>query len=58
MLNIGRSYSTLSSSAIVPVKIYMNADLDKLKALKDNKGKSGVYVESIYSIEKVILEVV
>ena len=29
MLNIGRSYSTLSSSAIVPEKIYMNADLDK-----------------------------
>jgi hypothetical protein len=59
MLNIGRSYSTLSSSAIVPEKIYMNADLDKLKHLKkDNKGKSGVYVESIYSIEKVILEVV
>lgn len=43
MLNIERSYSTLSSSVVVPVKIYSNADLDKSQMLKDNKGKSGVY---------------
>jgi group I intron endonuclease len=39
----GRSYSTLSPSGVVPVKIYSNADLYKSQILKENKGKSGVY---------------
>ena len=30
-------------SVVVPVKIYANADIEKLKILKENKGKSGVY---------------
>lgn len=28
---------------IVPIKIYKNADLDKPKIIKENKGKSGIY---------------
>ena len=27
----------------VPVASYLNADTDKLKIIKDNKGKSGIY---------------
>lgn len=42
-----RSYSTQVSSidtpAILPVKIYENADQDKAKIYAENKGKSGVY---------------
>lgn len=34
-------YST--NSSVVPVKIYRNADLDKLRIIKENKGKGGVY---------------
>ncbi len=30
-------------SAITPIIIYKNPDLDKLVIIKDNKGKSGVY---------------
>ena len=28
---------------VVPVVVYRNADLDKLRIMNDNKGKSGVY---------------
>ena len=38
-----RSYST-SSLSVVPVKRYSNADTDKPQILKENKGKSGVYL--------------
>jgi hypothetical protein len=40
-----RSYSTSSSSdaSTQPVKVYLNADTDKLKFLQDNVGKSGIY---------------
>ena len=41
------SYSTNSSVGDVPqpqpVKIYKNTDLDKLRILQENKGKSGIY---------------
>ena len=36
------SYST--DSSVKPVKKYANADLDKLQIIKENKGKSGVYL--------------
>ena len=36
-----KSYST--DSSIKPVKKYANADMDKLKIIKENKGKAGVY---------------
>jgi group I intron endonuclease len=36
------SYST-DKPAVIPVKIYMNADIDKLQILKENQGKAGVY---------------
>jgi len=36
-----KNYST--NSSVVPVKIYRNADLDKLQIIKEGKGKSGVY---------------
>jgi group I intron endonuclease len=36
-----RSYSTVVN--ISPVKVYKNADLDKLRIITDNKGKAGVY---------------
>lgn len=39
-------YSTDSfdnNNNIVPVKIYSNADTMKLKILKENRGKSGIY---------------
>jgi hypothetical protein len=44
-------YSYLDGSAdsyiyllsVVPVKVYVNTDLNKLDILKENKGKSGVY---------------
>jgi hypothetical protein len=35
-----RTYSTLR---VVPVKIYANADKEKLQILQENKGKCGVY---------------
>ncbi len=35
------SYFCLLS--VVPVKVYVNTDLNKLEILKENKGKSGVY---------------
>lgn len=28
---------------LVPVASYLNADTDKFKIIKDNKGKSGIY---------------
>ena len=37
----GRNYSTNSSFS--PLKIYSNADIDKLQILKENKSKAGVY---------------
>jgi len=30
--------------AMTPIVTYMNSDLDKLDILKDNKGKSGIYL--------------
>lgn len=36
-----RSYSI--NFSVVPVKIYKNADHDKLQILKENQGKAGVY---------------
>lgn len=40
-----RSFSTSSSSEASPqpIKVYLNADTDKLKFLQDNVGKSGIY---------------
>ena len=35
-------YST-DKPAVIPVKIYMNADIEKIRILKENKGKAGVY---------------
>ena len=35
--------SSRCNSTVVPVIIYRNADIDKLRIIKDNKGKSGVY---------------
>jgi hypothetical protein len=47
MIRAYRAYSTSSSTpasvAAQPVKIYPNADLEKLLILKENKGKVGVY---------------
>jgi hypothetical protein len=37
-----RSYSTKNTS-VVPILTYNNSDLEKLKILKENKGKAGVY---------------
>ena len=40
-----RNYST--NNSLVPcsaVKIYLNADLDKLLIIRENTGKSGVYL--------------
>jgi len=31
-------------SIVVPVKMYANADVQKLEILKENKGKSGIYL--------------
>jgi len=36
-----RTYST--NSPVVPVKIYANADKEKLQIISENKGKAGVY---------------
>jgi group I intron endonuclease len=36
-----RTYST--AHAVVPVKIYANADKEKLQIISENKGKAGVY---------------
>jgi hypothetical protein len=41
--NQRRSYST-GSKKYTPLKVYSNADTDKLNILKDNKGKSGIYM--------------
>jgi hypothetical protein len=41
-----RNYSTNSSSVaplLQPVKRYINADLDKIRILEENKGKCGIY---------------
>jgi len=44
-LIFSRSYSTSSKNPkYSPEVIYLNSDLDKLKILKENKGKSGVYL--------------
>ena len=45
---INRAYSTntntpVSEVTLLPVKIYENTDLDKLRILKENKAKAGVY---------------
>jgi hypothetical protein len=37
------SSSILLPFSVIPVKIYKNADLDKLQIIKEGKGKSGVY---------------
>ena len=40
-------FSTTSSNNqknIIPVVVYANADIQKLDILKDNKGKSGIYM--------------
>ena len=31
-------------AAIIPIKSYSNAEIDKDKILKDNKNKSGIYM--------------
>jgi len=31
-------------AALIPIKIYPNAEADKAKILKDNKNKSGIYM--------------
>lgn len=36
-----KNYST--NSSVVPVKMYSNADIDKLQILKESRGKCGVY---------------
>lgn len=36
--------SYLCLLSVVPVKVYVNTDLNKLQILKENKGKSGVYL--------------
>lgn len=33
-----------TSNPIVPCKLYLNPDKDKIQILKDNKKKSGVYI--------------
>ena len=35
--------SSVLSLAVVPIKTYVNADIQKIEILKENKGKSGVY---------------
>jgi len=35
--------SSSNSSSIVPAKVYSNADLDKERVIKENRGKSGIY---------------
>ena len=37
-----KSYSTLAGE-ISPVKVYKNAEIDKLRIITENKGKAGVY---------------
>jgi hypothetical protein len=32
-----------NNGSLVPVIIYNNADIDRLKILSDNKGKTGIY---------------
>jgi len=34
----------LSLAAIIPLKTYSNAEVDKAKILSDNKNKSGIYM--------------
>lgn len=45
--SLSRHFSTNSeeatTSTVVPVIVYRNADIDKLQITKENKGKSGVY---------------
>ena len=33
----------LHTLPVVPIRVYENADIQKLEILKDNKGKSGIY---------------
>lgn len=43
-LSLGmRSVHTGSSSTVVPMKSYANADLNKLLIIQENTGKSGIY---------------
>lgn len=37
-----RSFST-KTTQVVPIKVYKNADLDKLRIITENKGKAGLY---------------
>ena len=37
------SNSSILTFSVIPVKIYKNADLDKLQIITEAKGKSGVY---------------
>jgi hypothetical protein len=39
-----RLYSSSIDKIYRPAVVYSNADLDKLEILKENKGKSGVYL--------------
>jgi len=41
ILSTHRHYST--NSPVVPVVVYRNADLEKLRITRENKGKCGVY---------------
>jgi hypothetical protein len=36
--------SSSNSSSIVPAKVYTNADTQKEQILKENRGKSGIYI--------------
>ena len=39
------NYSTVdSNNKKVPIKTYADADVQKLEILKENRGKSGVYI--------------
>lgn len=41
--NKSANYSTSTSSSVVPVQIYSNADTQKAIILKETKGLSGIY---------------
>jgi hypothetical protein len=39
----GFKFKTCGAREILPVKVYPNTDLDKLRIISENKGKAGVY---------------
>jgi hypothetical protein len=43
-LVFSKLYSTSNNLNYSPTVVYKNADLEKLKILRDNKNKSGVYL--------------